>query len=959
MACEHTPRRVRCAFVRPFAAGLSAAGLFTLLAAPALAGDAAPPRSAQETRAILTEALLAMMGDHGGGAETPELPPIEQAVKGFEVVNNNLNKNEATFFTLYRKDDRLLAAIPTKMLDEPWLLAGTFSAGPYLTGFQLGGTLVEWRRRDNTLQLIEPELRYTASKGGANAENIRRTYTDRYVFTTPIIGASDDAVLIDLGATLLGNSTTLLGMIGAVNPTTARVERAKAFANNVEVAFSAAHTFWLFEGSLVTLHISLSALPDPSGFEMRKADHRVGYWVHAIKDFSQRDPLRPKFVRTIERWDLKKADPSRKLSPPEEPIVFYIEKSVPLEHRRAVRQGIEAWNEAFRKVGIDNAIEVRQQTDTQYADIDPEDVRYNFIRWITTEGGFAIALHRVDPRTGQILDADILIDDSWIDIWVNEYPLMIERAWRQRLDARLREHPEMAPVLDSMRERAASLGIRPLDLDNAESQRAAHRLTSSERRALAERLLTESDPGVLGRRDRARIRCTFASRLGHNISIAHLAHISCAEHAGDPTLNGSPERLIHENLVTLTAHEVGHILGLRHNFTASAWQPVEAIDTYTDPAQEPPVASVMDYVGAFIAEPGNEQGLYNMQRVGVYDRWAIEYGYAHAESDEELDAILTRSIEPGHRFLTDEDIYSPDPTAMTYDLGSDPVTGRLRQLERTDRIRATLVDRFAKEGESFARVRIAFQRLWIEDLFSLWDSTPWVGGTYRHRDHNIPGARVPLENVEPEHQRAVLAMLEDRVLSPHAFNYDRDLLRRLQLEKWYMPAFNIEGAWGGGDYDLHNATSLVQYFILSDLLFWCAPRMIIQEVRADPTSDALTAPELFRRITDAVWSEFAGAPDAGPWTNLEPKVGALRRNLQREHAEALIDLAARMRSFGAVPRQLQTLATHELRRIDNALAGWLADRDAMDRLDDYSRIHVEELRRRVNSTLEAQVTRLP
>ncbi|NJL95550.1 MAG: hypothetical protein HC915_18395, partial [Anaerolineae bacterium] len=116
-------------------------------------------------------------------------------------------------------------------------------------------------------------------------------------------------------------------------------------------------------------------------------------------------PLESDFDRAIERWRLTKAYPGAALSPPEKPIVFYVEKTVPEKYRLYVRRGVEAWNEAFRAVGIENAIEVRQQTDTQHAEIDPEDVRYNFIRWVPTGAGYAIALHRTDPRTGEILDA--------------------------------------------------------------------------------------------------------------------------------------------------------------------------------------------------------------------------------------------------------------------------------------------------------------------------------------------------------------------------------------------------------------------------------------------------------------------------------------------------------------------------------------------------------------------------
>src|SRR6185295_1829971 len=136
------------------------------------------------------------------------------------------------------------------------------------------------------------------------------------------------------------------------------------------------------------------------------------------KDFSdKKDDER--FVRYINRWNVQKADASAKLSPPKEPIVFYMEKTIPINLRPYVRSGIEEWNKAFEKLGFSNAVEVLQQRDDD--DWDPEDVRYNTFRWITAGAGFAMGPSRVNPNTGQILDADVIFDADFLQFWKQEY----------------------------------------------------------------------------------------------------------------------------------------------------------------------------------------------------------------------------------------------------------------------------------------------------------------------------------------------------------------------------------------------------------------------------------------------------------------------------------------------------------------------------------------------------------
>ncbi len=119
-------------------------------------------------------------------------------------------------------------------------------------------------------------------------------------------------------------------------------------------------------------------------------------------------------MRYINRWDLRKADPSAELSPPVKPIIFWLEKTIPFVYRKPIRDGILEWNKAFEKAGFANAIEVRQQPDN--ADWDPEDINYNTFRWITASAGFAMGPSRVNQNTGQILDADIIFDADFLPL---------------------------------------------------------------------------------------------------------------------------------------------------------------------------------------------------------------------------------------------------------------------------------------------------------------------------------------------------------------------------------------------------------------------------------------------------------------------------------------------------------------------------------------------------------------
>jgi hypothetical protein len=131
--------------------------------------------------------------------------------------------------------------------------------------------------------------------------------------------------------------------------------------------------------------------------------------------------------------------------------VFYIEHTTPVRYRRRVREGILAWNRAFEAVGLTSAIEVHYQdaASGSHMDKDPEDVRYNFVRWLNNDRGMAIGPSRVHPETGQILDADIILTDGWIRHFRYQFEGLLPDLATEGFGAEtllwLTEHPDWDP----------------------------------------------------------------------------------------------------------------------------------------------------------------------------------------------------------------------------------------------------------------------------------------------------------------------------------------------------------------------------------------------------------------------------------------------------------------------------------------------------------------------------------
>jgi hypothetical protein len=902
--------------------------------------------------------VLPFLGLAGGRAfrvvaQEREFPPMEEVVKGYEA--------RPGFITLYvdQKRHRILGEIPASSLRRPFLLATSIVGGQY-HGWQWDDLMVFWERLDRQLLLVEPEIRHRGGPG-ALAQVVRSTYRDRVITSLPILTVNPSGnVVIDLKDLFVGQSSLFIGSLGGGSGLT-KIVSATAFPQNVELEFdflrSRGGGASIFGGgsyaSGLAVHYSISMLPQTS-YRPRAADDRIGYFLSVFKDFSKSPRDETRFVRYVNRWQLEKADPSLKLSPPKEPIIFYVEKSVPVPYRRYVHEGILEWNKAFEKVGILGAIVVRQQTDTQFNDLDPEDVRYNFFRWITSESSFAMGPSRVHPETGQILDADIIFDDAMLRDFLEEYGRLIEKGPVREL------HPSLKRFLAENPQR------HPLRrwLPRATVTVADGAVADHEPR---EEFEPPQDRGVDLPEDahlpRAALRtgyCDFGHGLRHQVNYGLVVMQLMGEEilkAAGPEKGGEwPEEFVGQVLKEVVMHEVGHTLGLRHNFKASSWLPVEEINRAENPP-ESITGSVMDYNPSNISPGGKPQGAWNTRTIGPYDYWAIEYGYTLSDDSKELEKIASRVAENGLAYGTDEDTWSSDPTIARFDMGKEPLDYFRNRLELTKQVLGGLLGRMVKPGQGYQRARQAFDLLLYDYANSCAMAARYVGGNYLHRDHKgDANARPPVVPVPASKQKQALDLLSKAVLGEDALRFSPELLNHLAAGRWLH--------WGSGDsrqdpeYPIHDRILMIQLWTLFDLL---NPRTLMLicdgELRVADGEDALTIPELFEKILNAVFTEIVD-DRKGPFTNRKPLISSTRRNLQHELVTELI-LIALEGEYGSSPQSARTQAFSLLTRIAARAKSTLGRSGTVDvgPIDDYTSAHLRETAQRIEKALEASFTR--
>jgi hypothetical protein len=828
------------------------------------------------------------------------------------------------YFNLYWKRENLYMEIQPAQFNQPVLGIFSFARGigsnEILGGLPLNDRLMVFQRSGDHVLVLEKNTRFTAPAGSPMEKAVDLSFGNSVLASLKIEAEQDSnkAVLVDLAPLVVSDLSDLAeglryALAGPTGPRSVRFDKerssltsVKVFPENFEIESNLVYspndrtalnipTVPDERYISIGVHYSFSKLPDVP-MVPRLADPRTGFFLDVMKDFGK-DTNENFWTRYITRWRLEKKDPSAAVSDVVKPIVYYVDRTVPLEYRPYVKKGIENWQKAFEAAGFRNAIIAKDAPDD--STWDAEDVRYSTIRWITSsDPSFgAIGPSRIDPRTGEILDADILFEASFIQGFRNVY----------------RRYAGPEAIADQM-------------------------LPS----------LPNTWPTYLP----PELACQMQSGLSDGGAVLRTGLlVDGILPPGEPV----PIDYIGKALVWAVMHEVGHSLGLRHNFRSSTSTPFAKLNDMEWTQTHGLVSSVMDYATPNLNINRAKQGEYYASVVGDCDVWNIRYGYTPTgastpEADyQTVRKIADESTQPGHEYSTDEDTYPADaldPRTNIWDLSDDPLAWAkdratyLSTMWKNPNFEAAIV---GPEGE-YAVLRRAMDTLLGEYVRCLGMGIKCVGGQYVSRNlRGQPGAKDPLTPVPGARQREALDFLAERGLAADAFDVPRPLLNRMVADRWLhwgMPNGFAPGA--RVDYALNDRVDAIQRNIVASLL---NPPLMARLREAESRSpDAFKLSELFDRLTKATWGDV-GAGSAGLKTLEGP---GTRRDLQRFYVDRLATLV--VDGAPGAPDDARPLARLQLTRIDARITQAMAGKTA---LGDYTRAHFIETRARIKRALDA------
>ena len=892
------------------------------------------------SRVIAIFTSLAMIGS--GAAAGQEAP-----WKAFSEVTAGSDAASGIFSVYYKRDQVLLGLTPGQF-DRDYLLVTQLSQGIGELGLDGGASirsdLVRFHREGDRVELWVVNPHFAAAPGSPMARTVNQSFGHSVAHSFPIATVRDlqqSQVLIDLapflvsdwadvGATLQ-NAATQRKVVAtiALDDKRSSLQELRLFPTNLEaevrLTFQSPRSLGLetvsdYRSIPIGVHYSLLELP-ASPMRPRYADQRVGYFISAFKDFS-RDTAESFFVRYVNRWRLEKRDPGSALSEPVRPITFYIDHTVPLEWRPYVRAGILEWNRAFEEAGYRRAVAALDAPDDSV--YSAADARYSTVRWTATNRSvYAVGPTNVDPRTGEILNADVLISAAWIQTWRGE-------------------SREYGSPLASVQSAFAP--------DSA--------------------AMSGADPSLL---------CRFGEGLDRQ---GTMARALLASRGVLPAGGAAPREYIGQALKALVMHEVGHTLGLRHNFRGSAGVTAEELSDRSYTERHGHGVSVMDYTPPALALDSRRQGSFYSPTIGSYDSWAITYGYSEADGattslrragkgagadnagwtpDVEINAlraIASRAAEPGNLYASDEDAgfggAGLDPTVSRYDMTDDPLGWAKDRVTLVDRLFDSLETRVVAPGQGYGRLRSAFTDLLSDRWYALLVSTKYLGGATTARDHRgDPDARPALATVPAARQREALAFIADAAFGERAFNFRPELLSRLAPERW-MHWGASPSAQGRADFPLHDWALAHQGSLLNQLLDPVVlSRVRDAELRALPGEPTVGIPELFGTLTQAIWTELGIRHGSKQGT--ARNTGSVRRDVQRLHLNAMVRMV--VTPVAGTPEDARALARATLVDLEGRLAHALDDDRAS--LDAYTRAHLADSRERIARALEAQMIQTP
>lgn len=523
--------------------------------------------------------------------------------------------------------------------------------------------------------------------------------------------------------------------LGSLNPMKSRYATVRSFPNNTDVVVDLAYDnpMAFVQGGpditdaryvRVRMQHSLIEMPQ-NDFSPRGDDPRVGYFTQTVND--QTSIKATPYKDMINRWYLKKKDPSAAVSEPLEPIVFWIENTTPLEYRKVIMEAGLKWNAAFEKAGFKNAVQMKIMPDT--ATWDPADIRYNVIRWVASANPSygAIGPSFVNPRTGQILGADITVE------------------WASGSGT-----PNIAELLSNEKPKAAFENyIKAIPENHAATCALAAELQAQMVSASTALEAMDAAPSEIGDMHQQFLTYLILHEMGHTLGLNHNMKASQM---------WSPKEINNKEL-TRKYGLIGSVMDY------------PAVNVSADRKKQG------DYYTT-LAGPYDEWAI----QYGYTP-------FAAGNEDEGLKKILSRSTDPKLAFGNDgDDMRSPgkaiDPRVNVNDLSSDAMAYAEERFKLVNNLMPKLVTKYSKPGQSYQELRVRYNALQNQRFNMIAAISRYVGGVYVDRSFpDQQSTNKPFTPVSLAQQKRAISLLNKYVFAPNAFSADAPVFAYLQLQR--------------------------------------------------------------------------------------------------------------------------------------------------------------------------------